>query len=64
MGPPDKKLHRLVMGTFAPAVDYLLTKRIREPLLGAKHINVHRFLKDFDYTEFKDLKLVDVPATG
>jgi hypothetical protein len=50
-GVPDKRLDRLVMGTFSPAVDYLTAVKIREPLLNAKHKNISRFLADFGYRE-------------
>jgi hypothetical protein len=59
-GSPDKRLSRLVMGTFSPAVDYLTAKRIREPLLQANHPNIERFLTDFGYEALTDLDLVNV----
>jgi len=33
--PPDCQPNSLVMGTFAPAVDYLTIKYIREQMLGS-----------------------------
>ena len=48
-GVPEKQLDRLVMGTFAPSVDYLTATKIREPLLGATHNQITRFLTDFGY---------------
>jgi len=59
-GKPDKELSRLVMGTFAPAVDYLTARKIREPLMGATHENLNRFLEDFGYSNFEALDLVPV----
>jgi hypothetical protein len=48
---PDKQLDRLVMGTFSGVVDYLTAKNIREPLMGASHGPIDRFVTDFGYTE-------------
>jgi hypothetical protein len=48
---PDKRLDCLIMGTFSGAVDYLIAKKIREPLMGAKHGPIDRFIKDFGYEE-------------
>jgi hypothetical protein len=48
---PDKRLDRLVMGTFSGAVDYLTAKKIREPLMGVDHGPVERFVTDFGYKE-------------
>jgi len=46
---PIKRLDRLVMGVFGPAVDYLTAKKIREPMLDTKHPNIERFLTEFGY---------------
>jgi hypothetical protein len=48
---PDVVVHRLVMGTFAPAVDYLCVKKIREPVMKATHATsfVDSFLSAFGY---------------
>ena len=48
---PDKRLDRLIMGTFSGAVDYLIAKNIREPLMGVDHGPIDRFVKEFGYTE-------------
>jgi hypothetical protein len=48
---PDKRLDRLVMGTFSGAVDYLTAKKIREPLMGVDHGPIERFVTDFGYKE-------------
>lgn len=59
-GVPDKRLDRLVMGTFSPAVDYLTARKIREPLLGASHENLDRFLTDFGYAVGDAGEMVEV----
>jgi hypothetical protein len=46
---PDKRLDRLVMGTFSGAVDYLTAKKLREPLMGASHGPIDRFVTEFGY---------------
>jgi hypothetical protein len=48
---PDTRLDCLIMGTFSGAVDYLTAKKIREPLMGAVHGPIDRFVKDFGYEE-------------
>jgi hypothetical protein len=50
-GVPEKQLDCIVMGTFAPTVDYMTAVKIREPLLGATHTSISRFLTDFGYQE-------------
>jgi hypothetical protein len=57
---PDKRLDRLVMGTFSGAVDYLTAKKIREPLMGANHGPIDRFVADFGYTEKETGDLITV----
>lgn len=63
-GIPNKDTHRLVMGVFAPAVDYLAIKKIREPVMGAEHNDkaLQRFATEFGYqpADFEKLELVDV----
>jgi hypothetical protein len=61
-GPPDKRLDRLVMGTFSPAIDYLTAKKIREPELKATHSHIERFITEFGYRvdEMPEMKLVKV----
>jgi hypothetical protein len=49
--PPDTRLDCLIMGTFSGAVDYLTAKKIREPLMGAVHGPIDRFVTDFGYEE-------------
>ncbi len=63
-GSPDQRPDRLVMGTFAGAVDYLTAIRIRRDIMGVNANDiVPRFLTDFGYTEseFADLNVIDVP---
>jgi hypothetical protein len=61
-GPPDKRLDRLVMGTFSPVVDYLTAKKIREPELNATHKDIERFVTEFGYKveEVGEMKVVKV----
>jgi len=48
---PDVVVNRLIMGTFAPAVDYLCVKNVREPVMKATHAAafVDSFLGAFGY---------------
>lgn len=48
---PDHRLDCIVMGTFSGAVDYLTAKKIREPLMGAVHGPIDRFVTNFGYQE-------------
>ncbi|MBD3390578.1 MAG: DUF362 domain-containing protein, partial [Chitinivibrionales bacterium] len=52
-GAPNKNTYRLIMGTFAPAVDYYTVKRIREEEMGGTHGDEHvaRYLTAFGYSE-------------
>jgi hypothetical protein len=61
---PDKRLDRLVMGTFCGSVDYLTAKNIREPLMGASHGPIDRFIRDFGYaeSEMTGWESVTIPA--
>ena len=46
--------HRLVMGTFAPSVDYLSAKKIREDIMGTTKFQpekIERYLGDYGYDE-------------
>ena len=63
MGPPTHTTARIVMGTFAPAVDYITTKRIREDVMGDRmDRKVIQFMTAFGYTEnqCESLDLVSV----
>jgi Domain of unknown function (DUF362) len=61
-GTPDAMPGYLVMGTFAPAVDYQTVKKIREQVMGATHdaAVVDSYLTRFGYTG-KDPKWILVP---
>lgn len=71
-GVPDKDTRRLIMGVFGPVVDYLIVKKIREPIMGASHVDstIDRYLTDFGYGpgDVGDLVSVDpvaaVPRAG
>jgi hypothetical protein len=66
-GPPNRAPHRILMGTFGPAVDYLTAKKVREAEMGANHSPyLDRFLTSFGYTENQStgLELIDVPPAG
>lgn len=65
--PPNKAPHRILMGTFGPAVDYLTAKKVREAEMGASHSSyLGQFLTSFGYTESQStsLELIDVPPAG
>ena len=66
MGAPNKRPCAILMGTFAPAVDYITARRIREPLMGCTHPpELKRLMTDFGYTGFENLDFVKVePANG
>jgi hypothetical protein len=52
-GSPDTRVDRLVMGTFAPIVDYLTAMRILKDVMSKtdKNNNVPKFVTSFGYTE-------------
>ena len=63
-GGPDRAPARLVMGTFAPAVDYLCAKKIREGIMGATRFQpekIERYLGDFGYDEKTRQDLIEKP---
>ena len=59
---PDTMPYYLVMGTFAPVVDYLAVKKIREEVLSYSHDSaiIEQYLTEFGYTS-KDPQWVLVP---
>jgi hypothetical protein len=60
-GVPNKRPCALLMGTFAPAVDYITARRIREPLMGCTHPpELNRLMTDFGYAGFENLDFVKV----
>jgi len=64
-GAPEVMPGYLVMGTFAPAVDYLAVKKIREAVMGCTHdaATVKSFMTSFGYT-INDPEWVLVPPAG
>lgn len=64
--PPDvSPPYRIIMGTFAPAVDYLCVKKVREPIMNAVHnaTVVNGLMGNFGYTS-ADPQWVEIAATG
>jgi hypothetical protein len=62
-GVPTKRPCALSMGTFGPAVDWTVAKRLREPLFGFKHPDfLSMILTEFGYrpAEFENLDFVQV----
>jgi hypothetical protein len=59
---PNMPLYYLVMGTFAPAVDYIVARKIRGTIMGCSLLDndVNRFITDFGYSdkERQDLLLL------
>lgn len=64
-GTPEAMPCYLVMGTFAPAVDYLTVKKIREPVMNATHdgATVNAWLTSFGYST-GDPVWITVPPAG
>jgi len=62
---PNKAPYKLVMGTFAPAVDYLTIKQIREKDMGATHNNsiISKCFTEFGYKESDVSDFIYVGAT-
>jgi len=56
----------LIMGVFAPAVDYLTVKKVREPVMGATHdaATITSYLTTFGYAETDPVWVVVPPASG
>ncbi len=62
-GIPNKRPGALSMGTFGPAVDWTVAKRIREPLMGCRHPRfLGKILTEFGFqpSQFGDLDFVKV----
>jgi hypothetical protein len=62
-GVPNRRPCCLSMGTFGPAVDWLVAKKIREPMMGCKHPKfLEKILMEFGYhpSEFENLDFVKV----
>jgi hypothetical protein len=60
--PADCIPARIAMGTFGPAVDILVTREIREKIMGARHTEsaISTIQSSFDFSE-EDLEWVEVP---
>jgi len=65
VGMPDAIPYYLVMGVFAPAVDYLTIKKVREAVMGCTHdaATIESYLTTFGYTT-ADPVWVLVPPAG
>ena len=63
-GDPTTKIDRIIMGVFAPAVDYCCIKQVREAVYGWAHNDtvVARSLTDFGYTETDPVWVNITPA--
>ena len=62
-GIPGKRPCSLSMGTFAPAVDWVVTKRIREQVMGWEHsTDLAKILTEFGYqtATFENLDFIKV----
>jgi hypothetical protein len=64
-GVPNKRPCALAMGTFAPAVDYVVARRIREPLMGCTHPeSLNSIMSEFGYKGFENIDFVKVQPAG
>jgi hypothetical protein len=65
-GTPEATPGYLIMGTFAPAVDYLTVKKVREAVMGATHDAsiVNSFMTNFGYTTSDPVWVLVPPATS
>jgi hypothetical protein len=62
-GIPNKRPCSLSMGTFSPAVDWAVMKRIREQIMGCKHPkSLALMLTEFGYqpSQFENLNFINV----
>jgi hypothetical protein len=62
-GIPNKRPCSLSMGTFAPTVDWVVTKKIREPIMGCTHPEfLSMILTEFGYqpSSFENLNFINV----
>jgi hypothetical protein len=62
-GIPTMRLNSLSMGTFGPAVDWVVMKKIREPLMGCKHpAFISTIMTEFGYqpSQFENLDFIKV----
>jgi hypothetical protein len=62
-GVPNKRPCSLSMGTFGPAVDWVVAKRLREPIMGCIHPeSLTMIFSEFGYTfsSFERLNYINV----
>jgi hypothetical protein len=66
MGAPDAMPCYLVMGVFAPAVDYLTIKKVREGVQGWTHdaATIDSYMTTFGYTTADPVWVLVPPADG
>jgi hypothetical protein len=66
MGTPEVMPCYLIMGVFAPAVDYLTVKKVREAVLGCTHdaAIINSYLTTFGYATTDPVWVVVPPAGG
>jgi hypothetical protein len=65
-GTPELMPCYLTMGVFAPAVDYLTIKKVREEVLGLTHVEatINSYLTTFGYATTDPVWVVVPPAGG
>ena len=60
-GMPNTRPCALAMGTFSPAVDYVVARRIREAVMGCKHPDsLNSIMSEFGYSDFEHLDFIRV----
>jgi hypothetical protein len=62
-GIPTMRLNSLSMGTFGPAVDWVVMRKIREQIMGCKHpVFISTVMTEFGYqpSQFENLDFIDV----
>jgi hypothetical protein len=66
IGIPEVMPCYLVMGVFAPAVDYLTIKKVREGVMGCTHdaATINSYLTTFGYATTDPLWVLVPPASG
>ena len=66
VGTPELMPCYLTMGVFAPAVDYLTIKKVREEALGLTHVDatINSYLTSFGYTTADPVWVLVPPASG
>ena len=66
IGIPEVMPCYLVMGVFAPAVDYLTIKKVREEVMGCTHdaATINSYLTTFGYATTDPVWVVVPPASG